>query len=265
MKILYVGDIMGGVGVDVVRRVLPDLRQSHNIDLVLAQAENVTGGKSIDKQDIKKLLDSGVDFFTGGNHTPKNKDIHALLEDSSQPIIGPANMKECPGKGWKYIQTPHGPVLVISILGEIFGRIKPDISNPLQAIDEILEENKGVKRVATIVNFHADYSSEKMIIGYYLDGKVSAVVGDHWHVPTADASVLPKGTAHITDVGMCGSLRSSLGIKLDVVIDRWRHAKVNRNELESDGDVQFNALLVNVDTKTGLARSAEHIRQILAQ
>jgi len=113
-----------------------------------------------------------------------------------------------------------------------------------------------------VVNFHGDYSSEKRIIGYYLDGRVSMVVGDHWHIATADADVLPKGTAHITDVGMCGSLDSSLGVKFDTLITRWRDDHQNRNVLETEGRMQFNALLATIDEQTGLATAAKQIRQV---
>jgi len=112
------------------------------------------------------------------------------------------------------------------------------------------------------VNFHGDFSSEKLILGHYLDGRVSMVVGDHWHVPTADAQVLPKGTAHITDVGMCGSLDSSLGVTFGSVLPRWRDGLQTRNELETGGRTQFNALLVSIDEVTGKALSVEHIRKV---
>jgi len=261
MKILYIGDIMGSLGIEVVGKVLPDLRRDKQIDLVIAQAENVSNGKSMTPTDMKSLQDIGVDFFTGGNHTPKSAALLPLLEDNSQPVIGPANLHGCPGRGWKYISTSSGQVLVISILGETFGNNKPEIDNPLVKIDEILAENKGTNRVATIVNFHGDFSSEKRVIGYYLDGTVSAVVGDHWHVPTADAMVLPKGTAHITDVGMCGALHSSLGVKLDSIIPRWHDGVKNKNELETEGPLQFNAVLIDIDTQTGLARSIDQIQR----
>jgi hypothetical protein len=154
-------------------------------------------------------------------------------------------------------------VLVVSLMGQIVGRDadKPT-DNPLKTIDKILNDEPLEKRIATVVNFHGDFSSEKFIIGYYLDGRVSAVVGDHWHVPTADADVLPKGTAHVTDVGMCGSLDSSLGINFDSVIPRWRDGMQTRNVLETAGRCQFNALFVTVDETTGRAVTAEHIRQV---
>lgn len=263
MKILYVGDVMAEMGIELVEQVLPALKQEKQVDFVIAQAENVSDGKGMLPTDMARLRRAGVDFFTGGNHTPFRKDIVPLLEDEVQPVIGPANMKDCPGEGWKYADTPHGKILVVSLLGGTVGR-EVAIENPLRTIDAILEENVEVDRVATIVNFHGDYSSEKVIIGHYLDGRVSAVIGDHWHVPTADAGVLPRGTAHMTDVGMCGSLDSSLGVTLDSVIPRWRDEVQTRNIIEINGRKQFNAALIGVDATTGLAKDIEHIRKIIA-
>ncbi len=260
MNILYIGDIMGEPGIETLQSELPVLKKKHDIDLIIAQAENVTDGKGMSIADMKRLQDIGVDFFTGGNHTPAQGELSPFLEDESQPVIGPANMTDCPGKGWKLIETSKGKVLVISLLGLTVGRAV-EASNPLAAIDRILDENRNVERAATIVNFHGDYSSEKRVIGYYLDGRVTAVIGDHWHVPTADAMVLPQGTAHMTDVGMCGSLHSSLGVKTEIIMSRWRDGKVNKNELATDRPYQFNAALILVNEQ-GLAESIEHLQQI---
>ena len=136
------------------------------------------------------------------------------------------------------------------------------MDNPLQIVDDILEQNKKLERVATIVNLHGDYSSEKVIVGHYLDGRVTAIIGDHWHIPTADARVLPKGTAHISDVGMVGTLDSSLGVKFSAVVPRWRENKVTRNEIETEGPRQFNAVLIKSNVR-GLADSIEQIRVII--
>jgi calcineurin-like phosphoesterase len=211
--------------------------------------------------DMKILQTIGVDFFTGGNHTPALKGLHSLLADPNSPVIGPANMVSSPGSGWKFFETKQGRVLIISLLGSTVGREQTTL-NPLIAIDEILELNKDEERIATIVNFHGDYSSEKVIIGYYLDGKVSAVIGDHWHVPTADAKVLPNGTAHITDVGMCGVLHSSLGVTFASVIPRWKENKQTLNVLSKDKPLQFNAVVVELDN-SGLASDIEHIQEII--
>ncbi len=262
MRVLYIGDVMAEPGIEIVEQVLPELRHTESIDLVIAQAENVTGGKSMSLADMKRLQEIGIDFFTGGNHTPKLTELHPALEDPSQSVIGPANMTDCPGPGYKYIDTKKGRVLVVSLMGEKVGS-PIDIDNPLGTIDKILAENQDDDRVATIVNFHGDYSSEKRIIGYYLDGRVSAVIGDHWHVPTDDAMILPNGTAHVTDVGMCGTIHSSLGVKFDSVIPRWRDNIQTKNEIELDGPRQFNAMLIDVDKDTGRANSILRIQKIL--
>lgn len=256
LRVLYIGDIMGDPGIAVVENVLPKLKKELTVDVVIAQAENVSNGKSMLPVDMQKLQTIGIDFFTGGNHTPALDELHPFLIDPAVPVIAPANMVDAPGEGWKYISTELGDILVISLLGTTVGRTV-QTTNPLAKIDSILEEQKNVPRIATIVNFHGDYSSEKRVIGYYLDGRVSLVVGDHWHVPTADAMILPNGTAHITDVGMCGTLHSSLGVKTGIIIDRWRNGKVNANVLDNGPERQFSALLVDIDSATGLASEVQ--------
>lgn len=262
MNILYIGDIMGEVGIEVVEKVLPELRRREKIDLVIAQAENVTAGKGLSRTDYDRLRAAGVDGFTGGNWSIAHPDALQLLADPAIPVTAPANMSDCPGPGFKYIATAKGRVLIISLLGQIVGRDadKP-VLNPLHTIDAILARENPTLQIPTVVNFHGDYSSEKVVIGHYLDGRVTAVIGDHWHVPTADSQVLPKGTAHRTDVGMCGSLDSSLGVTFDSVIPRWRDSLQTRNVLETSGRRQFNAVLVEVGDNN-LAKAIRPIQKI---
>jgi metallophosphoesterase (TIGR00282 family) len=264
MRILYIGDVMTEVGIEVVEKVLPELQNKNHYDLVIAQAENVTEGRGISPADYTRLLKTGVMFCTGGNWTMHHAGIFSALGDPAQPIIRPANYPAgTPGLGYKYVATGAGDVLVISLLGQIVGRDadKPT-DNPLQVVDTILANEKNHTKVATIVNFHGDFSSEKFIIGYYLDGQVTAVIGDHWHIPTADADILPKGTAHITDVGMCGSLDSSLGVSFSAVIPRWRDGIQTRNSFETTGRRQFNALHIELDPKTGLTTKTHLIHEV---
>lgn len=264
MKILYLGDIMGQPGIETIEKLLPGIRREHSVDVVVAQAENVTDGKGLNKADYEKLRSSGVDGFTGGNWTLHNDDIFDHLNDPQQPVVRPANYPSgTPGQRYKFLNTAQGDILLVSLLGTIVGKDadKPT-DNPLKVIDQILEETADHKKIATIVNFHGDFSSEKVIIGYYLDGRASIVVGDHWHVPTADAMILPKGTAHQSDVGMCGVLHGSLGISLESVIPRWRDGLRTRNELETKGPFQLNGLIVEVDTGTGLALSVTPVQKI---
>ncbi len=263
MNILYIGDIMGEMGIAAVAKVLPELRKDNAVDVVIAQAENVSDGKGLSIADYERLKALGVDALTGGDHTVDKPEIFPMLENTNEPIVGPTNMHECPGEGFKYITANGKHVLIVSLLGSVVGRYADrEIDNPLKTIDRILSSQIDEPRDATVINFHGDFSSEKLIIGHYLDGRASVVVGDHWHVPTADAGVLPKGTAHQTDVGMCGSLDSSLGVKFTSVLPRWRDGYQTRNVLETEGRTQFNALLVSVDEATGKAISAESIRKV---
>lgn len=262
MNILYVGDVMGEMGLQVIEQTLPQLRLDKQIDLIVAQSENVSEGKGITLQDFQRLKSAGVDFCTGGNWSLHRKETLQALNDPNQPIIRPANYpEETGGLGFKYAETPKGKVLVISLLGNIVGKDsdKP-VNNPLLIVDQILSEQQDTEKAAVVVNFHGDYSSEKVVIGHYLDGQATMVVGDHWHVPTADARVLPAGTAHISDVGMCGALDASLGVKFESVIPRWRDGQQTRNILESEGPRQFNAVLV-ASNEHGLADSIEQIQK----
>lgn len=259
MNILYLGDIYADPGIEVVGKVLPSLKKTEGVDLAIAQSENVTDGRGMSISDMKTLQGFGVDAFTGGNWNVYKPETLA----ESYPVTRPANYPDRrPGEGFRYINTSGGNVLIISLLGKIVGRDSDQpMLNPLRVASKILDSEKTTPKVATIVNFHGDYSSEKKIIGYYLDGKVTAVVGDHWHIPTADAQVLPKGTAHITDVGMCGSLHSSLGVQLESVIPRWEKGAKTKNQPETKGPLQFNAVLIKSDPKNGLALSIHQIQK----
>ena len=255
---------MGRPGRKVVKDVLPGLVRELGIDFVVAQGENLSNGKGMQVKAIEEMLEVGVHFFTGGNWTTKREETNPYLEDPNAPVVRPANYPVgTPGRTYKIAETPFGRILIVSLMGQIVGYLDPGASNPLQCIDEILEATKHEKLAARIVNFHGDYSSEKLVIGQYLDGKVTAVVGDHWHIPTADARVLPGGTAHITDVGMVGSRDSCLGVQTEVILKRWHSGQASRNELETDGVMQFCSLLIDVDTQTGLAKSAEQIIRII--
>jgi calcineurin-like phosphoesterase len=212
---------------------------------------------------MRELQAMGVQVFSGGNHTTERPAIKSLLEDPNEPVLAPINQPDVePEWGAKVVETKHGNVQVISLLGTVFPNITAPMQNPLHAIDDVLAKTPG-PYAARIVNFHADWSSEKRVIGYYLDGKVSAVIGDHWHVPTADAMVLPKGTAHMTDVGMVGTLHSSLGVSVETIVARWHDGVANKNDMAEGGPYQFNAVLIEIDPKNGLARSIEPVQKVV--
>jgi 2',3'-cyclic-nucleotide 2'-phosphodiesterase len=263
MKLLYIGDIMAEMGMKAVESALPRLIAAYDVDFVVAQSENVSEGKGMTVADYERLRAAGVQAFTGGNHTPSKPELLPLLEDLGAPVVGPVNMTDYPTFIHKLVETAKGSVLVVSLLGSIVGKHSdlPTV-NPLKKLDEILANVPRDSYVASVVNLHGDFSSEKIVLGHYFDGRVSLVVGDHWHVPTADAQVLPKGTAHITDVGMCGSLDSSLGVTFDSIIPRWRDGYQTRNELAITGRSQFCAVLADIDETTGSALGVEQIRQV---
>lgn len=265
MKILYLGDIMGRPGREVVKVKLPGLRLKHKIDLVIAQAENISHGKGLSPAHFKELQAAGVDFFSGGNHTIERAATKLMLADPSAPVIAPINQKGIePAWGAKLIDTQQGPVLVASLLGTIFPT-DMTAGNALTAADELLETYKNKPLAAIIVNFHGDLSSEKRVIGYYLDGRVSAVLGDHWHVPSADAMILPRGTAHMTDVGMCGTLHSSLGVSKETIIARWRDGAKVPNDIAEGPPYQLNGALLTIDTGTRLATKIEPINLVFEE
>lgn len=261
MKILYIGDIVAKIGRRAVSQVLPDLKIEKQIDFVIAQSENMSTGNGITPKSIREMQDAGVDFFTGGNHSFKKREGVELMSDPKSNIIRPANYPgNTPGRGWQIAETPFGNILVINVLGQTFNG--PQLDHPLKAIDGILEETKDEKLSAAIVDFHGDLSSEKVAIGFYLDGKVSGVVGSHIHVSTADARVLPGGTAHISDVGMTGPIDSVLGVKKEIIIERWLNQLPNKFDWPTTGIVQFSSVLIDVG-KDGKAKSIEQIlRQV---
>jgi len=263
MRILYIGDITSKLGRETTKRVLPDLIKSEQIDFVIAQGENVSHGKGLQKNHAEELMAAGVDFFTGGNHSTTRPDY---LNETDK-AIRPANLPEgTPGKGSQLVDTPHGKMLIVSLQGQIVGMdAAKEIPSPLDAIDALLKKHEHTQRVATVVNFHGDYSSEKVVIGQYLDGRVTAVIGDHWHVQTADAQVLPEGTAHITDVGMTGALDSSLGVKTEIIVQRWKNPEERiRNEMEENGRRQFCAVIIETDSTTHLAKNIVALRSVFS-
>lgn len=257
---------MGAPGRDLIKAQLPALRKKYKTNIVVAQAENVSHGKSMTPTHMQELQAAGVDFFTGGNHTIERVALKPLLADPFAPVLAPMNQPGVePDWGVKIFPTDRGNILIMSVLGTTFPELDAPLGNPLKAVDAALHAVEGQECIAKILNFHGDFSSEKRVIGYYLDGRVTAVIGDHWHVPTADAMVLPGGTAHITDVGMCGTLLTSLGVSKEIIIERWRDGAKNKNDIALGGPYQLNAVVVSVDPATALATNITPINQVLEQ
>lgn len=262
MKILFIGDVVARIGRRTVQKLLPELRNELGLDLVIAQSENMTTGNGLTIKAVQELMAAGVDAFTGGNHSFKKAVFYPYFEDHSLPVLRPANYPETmPGRGSLTLDTPYGKFLLISVEGSRYNADQSDQSHPLKKVDEILAAHAGEQIAGSLIDLHGDLTSEKVAAGHYFDGRVSAVVGTHTHVATADARVLPKGTAHISDVGMTGPDNTVLGVQKEVIIYRWLENAPRRHEVPTSGPATLNAVIIDIDTKTGLARSIERVER----
>ncbi|MCH7736610.1 MAG: TIGR00282 family metallophosphoesterase [Chloroflexi bacterium] len=251
MRILMIGDVIGKPGREAVRAVLPGLKREKSIDFVICNGENTAGGYGITEDTASELLDSGVDVLTSGNHIWDKKEIIPLL-DEGLPLIRPANYPKAPGRGYIH----KGGVTVINLMGRVF---MASLDCPFRTADALLDRFKeeGESKVI-IVDFHAEATSEKQAMGWYLDGRVSGVLGTHTHVGTIDARILPNGTAYLTDVGMTGPRDSVIGSNVDTVLERFLTSMPNRLSVAA-GPCVLNAALVDVDEETGKASLIERV------
>ena len=251
-KVLCVGDVVGNPGMDRVRRSLRYLKRKTNADFVIVNGENAAVVGMMPQQG-EDILDAGADVITMGNHTYNKREIVPYLEDCPQ-IIRPANYApQSPGKGWAIFDSKAGPIAVIDLIGRCNMDYGPD--NPFLMIDKILKE---IDTKLIFVEIHAEATSEKLAMGYMLDGRVSAVWGTHTHVPTADAQVLPKGTGYVTDLGMTGPEHSVLGIQPKLSIAKFRGDLPERYRW-AEGPTKMEAVLFTIDTATGLCKKAERV------
>ncbi|CAJ1002520.1 MULTISPECIES: TIGR00282 family metallophosphoesterase [Bacillales] len=255
MKLLFIGDIMGAPGRDIVKAYLPLLKRKYQPTFLVANGENAAHGRGITEKIAKELFEGGVQAITLGNHTWDNKDIFEFI-DSEPRLIRPANFPAgAPGQGITYIKQPEGELAVINLQGRSF---LPPLECPFQTADKLVEQAR--KRTKYIfVDFHAEATSEKQALAWYLDGRVSAVVGTHTHVQTADERVLPQGTGFLCDVGMCGPMNGILGMEREAVIRKFLTQLPVRFEVAGE-PAQLNAVLITLDKATGHAKKLERIR-----
>ena len=252
LKVLAVGDVVGNPGLERIRRSLRQLKRKHNVDLVIVNGENaaVVG---ITPDQAEDILDWGADLITLGNHSFNKREIVPFLEDSRQ-ILRPANLApQSPGVGFTLVETRCGPVAVIDLIGRVNMDYTPD--NPFLMVEKLL---KNLDTRLILVEIHAEATSEKLAMGYMLDGRVSAVWGTHTHVPTADCRVLPKGTGYVTDLGMTGPANSVLGIRPELSIARFRGDLPERYRW-ADGPTKLEAVLFTIDAATGKCLQAERV------
>ncbi len=252
MLLLAIGDIIGKPGRQAIQKLLPELKEQHSPDLVIANGENVAGGIGLTSITARELLEAGVNVITSGNHIWTHKEIIPYL-DSEMPILRPLNYPPgVPGRGY----IIRGRAMVVNLMGRTF---MGDLDCPFRTMDKLLAELKD-KPPVIIVDFHAEATSEKMALGRYLDGRVSAVLGTHTHVGTIDAQILSGGTAYVTDIGMTGPMDSVIGDDAEAVIQRFLTAIPHRLSV-GKGKIIFNAMLVEIDDNTGKALNIERIYQ----
>lgn len=255
MKVLFIGDIVGSIGREAVEKYLPRLKKKYEPDVVIANGENAAAGRGITQKIYQQLLQVGVDVITMGNHTWDNKDIFEFIDEADY-LIRPANFSsDAPGKGHVQISKNGVTLTVINLHGRVF---LPPHEDPFALADQLVEEARQTSPLI-FVDFHAEATSEKIALGWHLDGRVSAVVGTHTHVQTADARIYPGGTAYITDVGMTGPYDEILGMNKDSVIYKFQTNMPSRFEVPKQGREVLSGFFVEIDNNTGKAISYERI------
>lgn len=258
MKILFIGDIYGKLGREAIHKLLPKIKKEHHPDFIVANAENVAHGSGITTATMDELFGYGIDCLTMGDHAfDRAKDARECYT-SQKNIIRPANLPtQNPGKGMIIIEKQGKTYIIINLLGRI--NMPYNYDCPFKTLDLLLKEIKlaNIKSSAIIVDMHAETTAEKICFGHYADSRVTAILGTHTHVPTADARLLPKGSAYITDVGMTGAYNESLGLGLEnsikTLLDQIKHNRTTPDK----GIAQLNCVLIDIDDKKGRAKSIE--------
>ncbi len=254
MKILVMGDVIGKPGREAVKETLPRLRDEYGITLAIANGENAAGGIGLTPGTAQELFDSGIDVITTGNHVWAHHEVIPYL-DSAAAVIRPLNYPPMtPGRGY-WIKDN---IMVVNIIGRTF---VGDFDCPFRAMDKLLGE-LDKKPAVIIVDFHAEATSEKVAMGRYLDGRVSAVLGTHTHIGTIDACILPKGTAYVTEIGMVGPINSVIGVEVSAVIDRFL-TQIPKRFSVAKGQVSFDAIVVEATDNSGKAIDIKRVRQVV--
>ena len=256
MKILFIGDVIGRPGRRAIENWIETLKQERNVDLVLANAENVASGFGLTTETAEQLFAAGIHVLTGGNHIFDKEEGHRII-DRDPRIVRPANFPpHTPGRGFGLYEVGDVTVGVLAVVGRKF---MPPVDCPFRTLDAILESLRDRTSVV-IVDFHAKATEEKLALGWYLDGRVSAVVGSHTHVATADEQILPQGTAYITEVGMTGPYDSVNGVQKEIALQRIL-GRLPVRPLLAEGNVTLSAVLIDVDPITGRATGIERIQK----
>lgn len=253
MNILAIGDVVGSAGCEFLRNHLPSLKKIYDVDLCIVNGENSADGNGITRGSAIHIITSGADVITTGNHVFGRHEIQNFLEENPH-VLRPANYPDAaPGNGYYIVDTGRAQVCIVSLMGTVY---MDALGNPFHTMDHILKE---VGDSIVIVDFHAEATSEKRALGYYLDGRIAALYGTHTHVQTADEQILPHGTAYITDIGMTGPITSVLGVDPKPVIHRFV-TKMPSKFTTAPGPCSINGVILDINIKTHLANSIKRVR-----
>lgn len=264
MKILFFGDVVGSLGRKGLVSVLPSLKARHAPDVVIANVENLAHGVGVTAQTLQELADAGVDAFTGGNHSWDNPLGAPLFDDPAWRgrLIVPTNYGGAKnGHASMTLDVNGTPLLVVNVMGRLFSH--PDTRSPFETLDRLLADAGPSRPNAVLVDVHAEATAEKEAFGHFADGKVSAVFGTHTHVATADAKILPGGTAYVTDIGRCGAHDSVIGFEKNSVVKRFLGLTEQNYDLPKTGKTEINGAAVTIDDRTGRATALDRIREIV--
>jgi len=260
MNIMMIGDICGQPGRRTAAYFIPILKEQYNLNLVIANGENSAGGVGITANVLKELLEMGIDSITTGNHVWDKKEVFDFIDTEDDYLIRPANYPPgTPGKGYHILTIQNHKVAIVNLLGRVF---MPPIDCPFRAADQILSEIKN-KCEVIIIDFHAEATSEKLALGYYLDGQVTCVAGTHTHIQTADERIFPHGTAYISDIGMVGSWNSILGVDKEPVIKKFLTGLPAKFNVAADTEAIFCAIIIKIDSAnkiTEIIRIQENLK-----
>ncbi len=258
MKIIFFGDVVGQPGRSALRQIIPEIKEEYNPDVIICNGENLAHGKGITEKTLQSIIDAGIDVVTSGNHIFKKKEGIEILMQEKLPVIRPANYPPgVPGRGYISIDIGTEKLLVINVIGQAF--FGEDFDSPFRKLDEILDSKEASGANAILVDAHTEVTSEIKALGYYLDGRVSACLGTHTHIPTADSRILNKGTAYLSDVGMVGIKDSVLGVRKDEVLEKFLTQMPAKFEIEDHGICEISGVYIETEEGSIKAKKIEPI------
>ncbi|MEK7148961.1 MAG: TIGR00282 family metallophosphoesterase [Patescibacteria group bacterium] len=260
MNILFFGDVIGRPGREALRYIIPLWKKEYAPDIVIANGENISHGKGISERTIKELLDSGVDVITSGNHATSGPGALELLKDEKLPLLRPINfLPHIPGRGFLVKTVNDKKLLIVNAIGNV--HMRKVYQFPFPMIDALIAEHPGIKHI--FLDWHAEATSEKVAMGWHVDGRVSVVVGSHTHTPTADERILPKGTGFISDVGMVGPHHSVIGEDIKLNLERLLSQTHGKADMAEAPPYEINAVFIELDEETGKTLAIRRLREIV--